>query len=91
MSTGTKWPPIRPETPAWEVFGLALAEHLTPCRKGDAWTSEEPTERAAAIEACQPCPIRAACHDAADSTGEAFGVWAGVDRTKTAKEQRKSA
>ena len=67
---------------------LALAEHVTPCRKGDAWTSEDATERAEAVEGCRACPIVTTCHDAAESTREAFGVWGGIDRTKTAREQR---
>lgn len=48
------------------------------------WFSTDPRDRRRATDRCQACPtrIRWACAAAADETGERFGVWGGVDRTR---------
>ena len=75
------WPQLRPSTPAWDRFALALVEDgPTPCAGRDEWTDDEPGPRAEAVEACRPCPLLDLCRDAAESTGEAWGVYAGQDR-----------
>lgn len=90
MSRAT-WPTIRPTTPEWEAFALALDEHRTPCAGSETWTAEDAAARAAAVIGCRACPLTDLCHAAAESTGEAFGVWAGIDRTKTARERARTA
>ncbi|MBK8732854.1 MAG: WhiB family transcriptional regulator [Actinomycetales bacterium] len=83
-------PTLTPQTPEWGRLGHVLEElraagTITPCREGMAWTSEDERARAAAVLACRGCPALAACHAAAESTGERFGVWAGRDRTPRAR------
>ena len=56
----------------------------------DLWTSEDADERAQAARWCHGCPISDACSDAANETGERFGVWAGFDRTTTQTRKRAS-
>jgi len=46
----------------------------------DLWFSDNPEDRALAIEYCQVCPVRAACLQYAEDTKPRFGVWGGVDR-----------
>ena len=79
---------ITPSTPAW----LALAEALdtTPslCKGMPEWTSEDVEDRQVAARACRSCPVLQLCQVAAESTGEDFGVWAGVDRTTTKTPKR---
>lgn len=82
-----KWPSLRPETPQWREFVTALVEHRTPCHEGDDWTADDPTAREAAALACRACPLLTDCHAAAESTGERWGVWAGIDRTRTTAKE----
>src|SRR5690606_25263879 len=84
-------PKITPATPAWEAFRTGLRDltdegSATPCgdpRQSHLWTAEDAQARSLAVEGCRPCPLLTECHNAAQSTREAFGVWAGIDRTKT--------
>lgn len=46
----------------------------------DLWTSEKREEREQAASWCVGCPVLHQCHDAAEETGETFGVWGGIDR-----------
>ena len=81
--------PLTPQTPEWAALVRALEDHpSTPCAGSDDWTHDEPGPRMAAALACRACPLAQACHDAAESTGEAHGVWAGIDRTPAPKPKR---
>lgn len=69
-----------------EALALALAEALEaglriPCASGDDWLSDDATERADAAKRCAGCSCLTECAQAADSTKERWGVWAGVDRS----------
>lgn len=77
-----RWPTAQPATPEWEALALAMQDHHapTPCHGSDAWTAEDAAARAAAVIGCRGCPLLEDCHAAAESTGETFGVWAGIDR-----------
>lgn len=49
----------------------------------DLWLSDRSAQRAAAARLCTGCPVLAECGAAAEANNEQFGVWAGVDRTRT--------
>lgn len=51
-----------------------------PCRTS-SWQghADNTRARARAAESCAPCPILAACLEAAEARGERWGVWGGVD------------
>jgi len=76
-------------------LAFALARVLAigsrpPCGDGSgAWVSDDRDERAMAARLCARCPLIVECAEAADSTKERFGVWAGVDRTQPASNKRK--
>lgn len=81
---------------AHENLRTALAEQLAtgtraPCCWPDTsplWTSESKTDREQAAEHCDGCALLALCHEAAESTGERWHVWAGRDRTPTTRKAR---
>lgn len=52
---------------------------LLPCQETDfdLFFSERPADLAVAKEACQGCPLRRQCLDAALRRGEPWGVWGG--------------
>ena len=56
-----------------------------PCRTHPEplWISEDYLERRYAAAMCRTCPLLDLCGDY--GRRESFGVWAGVDRTKTAR------
>lgn len=49
----------------------------------DYWLSEDPAERALAATWCGGCPVLTECRDAATANGEKFGVWGGIDQTRS--------
>ncbi|MFI6639969.1 WhiB family transcriptional regulator [Streptomyces sp. NPDC050504] len=50
-----------------------------PCRTDpDRWHSPHANDRRAAVEGCQPCPVRAACARYALDHPEVTGVWGGT-------------
>jgi len=55
------------------------------------------TDISAAAAICAGCPVRAECHEFAEVTKQAHGVWAGVDRgdpkarRKTGRKARRTA
>lgn len=70
---------------AWQGLQAALLDtpEPVPCRADpDAWTSEDPDERAYAARACVDCPLIVQCARFARLNAEQFGVWAGIDRTR---------
>jgi len=71
------------------VAALDAGEPI-PCRgpRRRWWTSEAADDRDTAVTRCAPCPILDACHAAAESTRERFGVWAGRDRGPARKASR---
>jgi hypothetical protein len=74
------------ETTPHEALALALADAvdrglLIPCAGSEAWTSEDPDDRAAAALECAGCPAWDACAVAGE--GQVWGVWAGVWRGLT--------
>lgn len=77
---------------AWALAALLAEGTRPPCCDGSgAWVSEDRDERAMAARACMPCALLSACREAADSTSERFGVWAGVDRTQPAGKRKGAA
>lgn len=76
---------------AWGLAGLLAEGDLPPCCGSGAWVSEDRDERSLAALACMPCPLLEVCGEAADSTKERFGVWAGVDRTQPAGKRKGAA
>lgn len=63
-----------------------LADHgqRTPCQTEPGrsyWLSESRDERELAAGWCEGCPVLDLCGEAADIRSEAFGVWAGTDRS----------
>ncbi len=84
---------------AAEVLGHALLQladqdQATPCqgRRRDRWTSDDAAERAWAAAVCVglDCGVLEACAAAAAGRKEAFGVWAGRDRTATVHKRKAS-
>ena len=75
------------------LAALLDAHDRPPCCWPDVsawWLSESAEDRARAAEHCGGCAILADCHEAAEANKEAFGVWAGVDRTKPTKRKKTS-
>ena len=70
------------------LLNMADRDQRTPCQGWDAWlwTSEDHTERAAAIPLCTGCGLLTLCHDYATELKASFGVWAGIDRTPTTRK-----
>jgi hypothetical protein len=74
-------------------LAFALARVLAngsrpPCGDGSgAWVSDNRDERAMAARLCARRPLIVECAEAADSTKERFGVWAGVDPHPTDQQQ----
>lgn len=74
---------------AHEDLADALAELLDsgdrpPCSWPDTtswWLSDNAADRARAALHCDGCELLDLCHEAAESTRERWGVWAGRDRT----------
>ena len=63
---------------------MAATGERPPCGEfgaHDSWLSEDARVRAAAAEACGPCPLLELCGAAAVEGREKFGVWGGRDRT----------
>ena len=80
--------PKRRPTGAVDQLHRALANlsargQLTPCaeHRGWLWLADDAEDRAIARRLCNPCPVLAECHDAAEANNERFGVWAARDRT----------
>lgn len=74
---------------AHERLALALLYAVesvlrVPCIGDGRWLSEDGQEREEAALGCDGCPSVIECGQAADETGERFGVWAGADRTRPA-------
>lgn len=69
--------------PAWTRLGVALHEGPAPCQGDDPgrWTSDDPSDRAAAAAACSTCPAIRACAAYARTAKERCGVWGAIDRT----------
>lgn len=94
---GHPGPIPRPQTPEWAAFELAVHDLAqdglrVPCAGDERHTSDDDRERAQAVTVCQGCPLTVECAAAADSTGERFGVWAGVDlKAKANRAARESA
>lgn len=62
---------------------LKARGQLTPCAQhgGYLWLADDAEDRAIAVKLCRPCPVLKACGQAAEETGEKWGVWGGRDRT----------
>ena len=68
---------------------LARRGRTTPCQiDPDPFTSDDPTERREAAQACAGCPILDACRTTAEAMREPFHVWAGADRTPTTRRNK---
>ena len=76
------------ETLAARLAELAEQGVLPVCAGRDAWISEDADQRDLAALLCLGCPVITECADAADETREAFGTWAGVDRTPTNRKKK---
>jgi WhiB family redox-sensing transcriptional regulator len=55
----------------------------------DLFFSENQAELNEAKRVCMACPVRAACDEYATATGQAWGVWAGVNRSRNAAKVRR--
>lgn len=71
----------------FEAVGkVTAAGRQTPCQRDpEAFTPEGkpgPIARAAAASLCSSCPVVDLCHDYAETAGETWHVWGGVDRTE---------
>ncbi len=77
---------------AWRTL-ITAADDSTPCRgpHADRWTSDDAEERQAAAYMCAACPITQRCSTYANTAGEKFHVWAGVDRTRRTAATRRTA
>ena len=66
----------------------AAAGRPPPCAADpDRWLGDDPAGRATAAAECAGCLAFAACGAYAEVAGEAWGTWAGVDRSaRTAKK-----
>jgi len=93
-------PPNPRRTPASDrltgaLLDLAARGQRPPCGEfgaAELWTSDDYRERRLAVAWCEPCPIKAECHAAAEANGEKWGVWAGIDRTAhTGRPTQKAA
>lgn len=78
---------------AFDAALLSLAERgeQPPCFGLPGHVSDDPHERQIAARLCDGCPVRDLCGAVADERKEAFGVWAGRDRTPRTYKQRESA
>ena len=82
-------------TTAREVLDRALVDLANAGKRprcGDPelhhlWTSDKPDERARAAELCLGCLVLQPCAESAEELEERFHVWAGTDRTRTAKKE----
>ena len=77
-----------------EALALSIATALEsgqriPCAGSSEWLSENRDERAEAALSCTGCPAFAPCRAAGHR--EAFGVWAGIDRTPHRTNGRKAS
>lgn len=71
------------------LLDLEVNGDRTPCQRDpEPYHSDAPGERAEAAEACGSCPVITACATYADAAGERWGVWAGIDRTKTTTKRK---
>lgn len=48
----------------------------------EMWFADPKETKAAAIAVCVGCPVRQQCFDWADRTGQAWGIWGGVDMSR---------
>lgn len=74
-------------TAAWLRLRTAVAVAAAggvPCMTGDDWLSDIPEARAAATTRCAGCAVSCQRAQYADVSRQAFGVWAGRDRTVAA-------
>lgn len=62
----------------------ALRGRESPCRASpsNAWLSDNATERAEAMQACNFCPAILECREFARATRTEFRVWGGNDFTR---------
>jgi WhiB family redox-sensing transcriptional regulator len=56
----------------------------------DERSAERETRVAWAVAVCHSCPVQAACYAAAVANGERWGIWGGVDFTRTRRQRRAS-
>lgn len=77
------WPTAGPAA-AQLVATIALDPDRVACLGSDAWTSDDPDERARAAACCvsSHCPAQAACRAAAGELDARWGVWGGRDRDR---------
>ncbi|KRB45004.1 WhiB family transcriptional regulator [Terrabacter sp. Root181] len=70
---------------AREAFNVALLDLLDDGGKlacaddPDAWTGDDPAEKARAARICRSCPLLPHCAAVAVEEKHQHGVWAGVD------------
>lgn len=62
----------------WELFFAPPAER----------PNQRANREAQAKAICRRCPVLGACHRYATEAGEAFHIWAGIDRESTARARR---
>ncbi len=90
--TAASWPKTLLIPPGAVSQWLALREALlavrgTPCASDpDLWHSRNPSDIAAACDACHRCPALQQCDAYASVASESLGVWAGVDRNRRQRD-----
>jgi hypothetical protein len=72
---------VMPERPEWHDSARCVDS-------GVDMFPGTPQGIAEAVALCQSCPVRGACHDAAEARGEIFGVWGGRLRDCGARQCR---
>lgn len=92
--TAASWPAlgIPPvAVPAWRALTASL-EDREPCCSSDShlWFSRRPDETEAACHRCHGCHALTACGEYAEAAHERAGVWAGHDRTRRGRTQRRT-
>lgn len=63
----------------------------TPCADDNRFTSEDRTDRDAALPLCTPCPLLQQCRVLAGEEKPTWGVYGGRDHTKTPKPRKAAA
>lgn len=55
----------------------------------DLWFADNRPSRDWASEICMDCPLRLRCLEYAIRNGEVYGVWGGIDFTRSTKKMRR--
>jgi hypothetical protein len=65
-----------------DLGARGLRPHCSDVETHSYWLSEDAHERKRAVRWCAGCPVLVPCREAAESQGERWGVWGGLDFTR---------